>query len=68
MSKPIIGITIGGMPDDPKEGIKEYASYGAAIEAAGGETRFLSPRPNPSDDLKGVDGKAHGVGAVGLMS
>jgi putative glutamine amidotransferase len=57
MSKPIIGITIGGAPDDTKEGVKEYASYGAAIEDAGGKPKFLSPRPgNPADDLEGIDG------------
>lgn len=57
MNKPIIGITIGGGPDDPKEGIKEYASYGAAIEDAGGEPKFLHPKPgSPADDLEGLDG------------
>ena len=57
MTKPIIGITIGGAPEDPKEGIKEYASYGAAIEEAGGQPKFLHPKPgNPADDLQGIDG------------
>lgn len=28
MPKPIIRITIGGGPEDSREGIKEYASYG----------------------------------------
>lgn len=57
MNKPIIGITIGGAPEDPKEGIKEYASYGHAVRDAGGEPRFLHPKPgNPADDLEGLDG------------
>ena len=56
MSKPIIGITIGGPADDPKEGVK-YALYGDAVRDAGGEPRFLHPKPgNPADDLEGIDG------------
>ncbi|HET6456496.1 MAG TPA: gamma-glutamyl-gamma-aminobutyrate hydrolase family protein [Armatimonadota bacterium] len=57
MSRPIIGITTGGVPEDPKWGIKKYASYGEATQDAGGEPKFLSPRPgNPSDDLEGIHG------------
>ena len=58
MTKPIIGITIGGQPDDPKGGIKEYAPYAAAIEEAGGEPKFLHPKPRSvgADDLEGIDG------------
>ena len=58
MAKPIIGITIGGLPEDPKWGIKKYASYGEAIQDAGGEPVFLQPKPdNPTralDDIHGL--------------
>jgi gamma-glutamyl-gamma-aminobutyrate hydrolase PuuD len=60
MSKPVIGITIGGRADDPDEGTREYASYKAAIEEAGGEVRFLSPKPLTPEtakaELEGLDG------------
>lgn len=60
MSVPIIGITIGGPIDDPKEGCKEYTSYAEAIEEAGGEPKFLEPREITSDiladDLRSING------------
>lgn len=60
MSKPIIGITLGGQPDDLEEGVKGYQSYAAAVEEAGGEYRFLAPKPLTPEtagaELEGLDG------------
>lgn len=60
MTKPLIGITLGGKMDDPEEGIAGYQSYKAAIEEAGGEVRFLEPKPLTDEtaqaELQGLDG------------
>lgn len=60
MSMPVIGITLGGHPDDPEEGVAGYQSYKTAIEEAGGEVRFLAPRPldpeSAQAELEGLDG------------
>ena len=60
MSKPVIGITIGGNADDPDEGIAGYQSYKTAVEEAGGEVRFLAPKPLTPEtakaELEGLDG------------
>lgn len=57
---PVIGITIGGRPDDTDEGAKEYASYAEAVEEAGAQYRFLHPKPVTPDvlaqDLDGLHG------------
>jgi hypothetical protein len=52
MTKPIIGITIGGSAGDPEEGIAGYQSYKSAVEEAGGEVRFLAPKPLTSETAK----------------
>ena len=56
MDMPIIGITIGGPPDDLEEGIAGYASYADAVRDAGGEPIFLAPKQSISDDLRRIGG------------
>lgn len=55
-----IGITTGGSPEDPEEGYKSYASYAEAIQEAGGNFRFLDPKPATpevvAEDLEGIQG------------
>lgn len=56
MSKPIVGITLSGPVRNTAAAIKNRQDYVDAIELAGGEVRFLPPKPEGiGSEFEGLD-------------